>query len=82
MTAMQDNEWDRVLDVKDLRVHYATPTGDVIACNGVYFQVFRGETLGRFCANRSFVCNAFDEYMMCRACDGVTASAAWWAAHR
>ena len=46
MTEMQDNGWDRVLDVKDLRVHYATPTGDVIACNGVDFQVYRGETLG------------------------------------
>jgi peptide/nickel transport system ATP-binding protein len=46
MTETPDNEWDLILDVKDLRVHYATPTGDVIACNGVYFQVFRGETLG------------------------------------
>jgi peptide/nickel transport system ATP-binding protein len=46
MTATQDDEWELVLDVKDLRVHYATPTGDVIACNGVNFHVFRGETLG------------------------------------
>jgi peptide/nickel transport system ATP-binding protein len=46
MTQTPDNEWDLVLDVKDLRVHYATTTGDVIACNGVYFQLFRGETLG------------------------------------
>ena len=35
-----------VLDVKKLRVHYATPTGDVIAVNGVSFKVRRGETLG------------------------------------
>ena len=42
----QTNEQDLVLEVKDLRVHYATPTGDVIACNGVDFQVYRGETLG------------------------------------
>ena len=42
----QTNGQDRVLEVKDLRVHYATPTGDVIACNGVNFQVYRGETLG------------------------------------
>ncbi len=35
-----------VLDVKNLRVHYATPLGDVIAVNGVHFQVYRGETLG------------------------------------
>jgi len=42
----QANEQNLVLQVKDLRVHYATPTGDVIACNGVDFQVYRGETLG------------------------------------
>jgi len=35
-----------VLDVKDLRVHYATPTGDVIAVNGVSFQVEQGELIG------------------------------------
>ena len=46
MTATRNNEWDMALEVKDLRVHYATPTGDVIACNGVSFQVYRGETLG------------------------------------
>jgi peptide/nickel transport system ATP-binding protein len=47
MTAeTRDNEWDLALEVKNLRVHYATPTGDVIACNGVDFQVYRGETLG------------------------------------
>jgi peptide/nickel transport system ATP-binding protein len=46
MAEMRDNEWDMALEVKDLRVHYATPTGDVIACNGVNFQVYRGETLG------------------------------------
>jgi oligopeptide/dipeptide ABC transporter ATP-binding protein len=49
MTATQSdswNGWETVLEVKDLRVHYATPTGDVIACNGIDFQVYRGETLG------------------------------------
>src|SRR5438132_13218386 len=35
-----------VLDVRDLRVHYATPLGDVIAVNGVSFGVRRGEILG------------------------------------
>ncbi len=35
-----------VLDVRELRVHYATPLGDVIAVNGVYFHVSHGETLG------------------------------------
>ena len=34
------------LAVKDLRVHYATPTGDVIAVNGVHFYVYEGETIG------------------------------------
>jgi oligopeptide/dipeptide ABC transporter ATP-binding protein len=32
--------------VRDLRVHYATPQGDVIAVNGVSFDVRRGEILG------------------------------------
>jgi peptide/nickel transport system ATP-binding protein len=35
-----------VLEVRDLRVHYATPEGDVIAVNGVSFDVRRGEILG------------------------------------
>jgi len=37
---------DPVLDVKNLRVHYATPLGDVIAVNGISFKVNKGETLG------------------------------------
>ena len=37
---------DVILQVKDLRVHYATPTGDVIAVNGVTFDVYRGELVG------------------------------------
>jgi peptide/nickel transport system ATP-binding protein len=37
---------DVVLDVRDLRVHYATPQGDVIAVNGISFNVRRGEILG------------------------------------
>jgi peptide/nickel transport system ATP-binding protein len=35
-----------VLDVRDLRVHYETMQGDVIAANGVSFSVGQGETLG------------------------------------
>lgn len=35
-----------VLDVNDLRVHYHTPSGDVRACNGVSFKMYRGELLG------------------------------------
>ncbi len=37
---------DTVLDVQDLRVHYETPRGDVIAVNGVSFKIYSGETLG------------------------------------
>lgn len=35
-----------VLEVRELRIHYATPLGDVIAVNGVTFDVRRGEILG------------------------------------
>jgi oligopeptide/dipeptide ABC transporter ATP-binding protein len=42
-----DGTWDDVvLRVEDLRVHYATPTGDVIAVNGVSFFVRPGEMIG------------------------------------
>jgi len=37
---------DVVLDVNELRVHYETARGDVIAVNGVSFKVYRGETVG------------------------------------
>jgi oligopeptide/dipeptide ABC transporter ATP-binding protein len=37
---------DVVLRVRDLRVHYATPTGDVIAVNGINFDVRQGEIIG------------------------------------
>jgi peptide/nickel transport system ATP-binding protein len=36
----------RVLEVKDLRVHYATTQGDVIAVNGGNLELFEGETIG------------------------------------
>jgi peptide/nickel transport system ATP-binding protein len=35
-----------VLDVNDLRVHYSTPRGDVVAVNGISFKVYQGETVG------------------------------------
>ena len=35
-----------VLDVSGLRVHYATPQGDVVAVNGISFKVYQGETVG------------------------------------
>lgn len=34
-----------ILEVKNLRVHYATPTGDVIAVNGISFNVYEQETI-------------------------------------
>jgi peptide/nickel transport system ATP-binding protein len=35
-----------VLDVRDLKVYYETPTGDVKAVDGVNFKVYEGETVG------------------------------------
>jgi oligopeptide/dipeptide ABC transporter ATP-binding protein len=48
---VQDNQngqakRDVVLEVNSLRVHYETPRGDVIAVNGISFNVRRGETVG------------------------------------
>jgi oligopeptide/dipeptide ABC transporter ATP-binding protein len=37
---------EKVLEVKNLRVHYETPKGDVIAVNGIDFHLYKGETLG------------------------------------
>ena len=34
------------LEVENLKVYYATPTGDVLACDDVSFTLARGETLG------------------------------------
>ena len=45
-TKMDSGTVPVVLQVQDLRVHYATPSGDVIAVNGVNLKVFEGETLG------------------------------------
>ena len=36
----------KVLEVRKLRVHYETPTGDVIAVAGIDFDLYDGETLG------------------------------------
>ena len=37
---------EKTLQVKDLRVYYDTPTGDIKAVDGVSFDVFKGECLG------------------------------------
>jgi peptide/nickel transport system ATP-binding protein len=34
-----------ILEINNLRVHYATPTGDVIAVNGISFKVYEQETI-------------------------------------
>jgi peptide/nickel transport system ATP-binding protein len=36
----------KVLEVKNFRIHYDTPRGDVIAVNGINFYLYEGETLG------------------------------------
>ena len=45
---MTKNERERipVLKVRDLRVYYETPKGDVLAVDGINFDLFEGETLG------------------------------------
>lgn len=35
-----------VLEVRDLRIYYETPKGDVLAVNGIDFDLVEGETLG------------------------------------
>jgi len=45
-TVEQVDASDRILDVKNLRVHYHTPRGPVQAVNGVTFFLRRGERLG------------------------------------
>ncbi len=42
----ETNERPVVLEVSDLRVYYATPQGDVKACDGVDFELRAGEILG------------------------------------
>ena len=40
------NQKPIVLEVEGLRVYYETPAGDVLAVNGIDFQLYQGETLG------------------------------------
>lgn len=40
------DEQHAILQVKNLRIHYATPKGDVIAVSDVSFDLLEGETLG------------------------------------
>src|SRR5215207_6789948 len=45
---MTKSEQERipVLKVRDLRVYYETPKGDVLAVDGINFDLYEGETLG------------------------------------
>jgi len=45
-TLLDNGYQDIALDVRDLHVHYKTPEGDVIAVNGIYFKVYKGELVG------------------------------------
>lgn len=46
MSSNANGTQDVVLDVKGLKVYYATPTGDVKAVDGVDFQIYQGEIVG------------------------------------
>ena len=47
MSKQKSNGSDRVvLNVDNLRIHYETPQGDVIAVSDISFQLYEGETLG------------------------------------
>ncbi len=41
-----NNKQPPVLKVRDLRVYYETPKGDVLAVDGIDFDLYKGETLG------------------------------------
>src|SRR5689334_11362341 len=40
------NQKKVVLEVRDLKVYYETPKGDVLAVDGINFDLYEGETLG------------------------------------
>ncbi len=44
--SVRTNKAEPVLQVRDLKVYYDTPRGDVLAVNGITFDLFEGETLG------------------------------------
>ena len=47
MSEQKNNGSERVvLKVDNLRIHYATPQGDVIAVSDISFELYEGETLG------------------------------------
>jgi len=42
----RNNKQNIVLEVRDLRVYYETPKGDVLAVDGIDFDLYEGEILG------------------------------------
>lgn len=46
MKEHRNNDSTPVLKVRDLRVYYETPRGDVLAVDGIDFDLYEGETLG------------------------------------
>ena len=46
VAAPQNGNRETVLDVRNLKVYYSTPTGDVRAVDDVSFKVYQGEILG------------------------------------
>ncbi len=45
-TEKRENRLEPILKVRDLKVYYDTPQGDVLAVNGITFDLYEGETLG------------------------------------
>src|SRR5215212_2668594 len=43
---MSKYDQNPVLKVRNLRVYYETPKGDVLAVDGIDFDLYEGETLG------------------------------------
>src|SRR5215468_7140182 len=43
---MTDGQRPPVLKVRNLKVYYETPRGDVLAVDGIDFNLYEGETLG------------------------------------
>jgi len=44
--SQRNNQKKPILEVRDLRVYYETPKGDVLAVDGIDFDLYEGETLG------------------------------------
>ena len=43
---MSQRKQEPVLKVRGLKVYYETPKGDILAVDGIDFDLYEGETLG------------------------------------